>query len=38
MPGTRRIEAVAGTSCIEWHRKTYSPIPDALKLLRVCFV
>ncbi|KAG0740434.1 hypothetical protein G6F57_011371 [Rhizopus arrhizus] len=32
--GTRRIEAVAGTSCIEWHRKTYSPIPDALKLLR----
>ncbi|EIE81660.1 alanyl-tRNA synthetase [Rhizopus delemar RA 99-880] len=32
--GTRRIEAVAGTSCIKWHRKTYSPIPDALKLLR----
>jgi alanyl-tRNA synthetase len=32
--GTRRIEAVAGTACIDWYRRTYQPIPDALKLLR----
>ncbi|GAA5807838.1 hypothetical protein MFLAVUS_001217 [Mucor flavus] len=32
--GTRRIEAVAGLACIEWYRKSYEPIPEALKLLR----
>lgn len=32
--GTRRIEAVAGLSCIEWYRKAYEPIPEALRLLR----
>ncbi|CAO3642950.1 unnamed protein product [Cunninghamella echinulata] len=32
--GTRRIEAVAGLSCIDWYRKTYLPIPQALQLLR----
>lgn len=32
--GTRRIEAVAGISCIDWYRHAYSPIPEALKLLR----
>ncbi|KAI7905661.1 alanyl-tRNA synthetase [Cokeromyces recurvatus] len=32
--GTRRIEAVAGLSCIEWYRKAYKPIPEVLKLLR----
>ncbi|CEI99681.1 Putative Alanyl-tRNA synthetase [Rhizopus microsporus] len=32
--GTRRIEAVAGQSCIDWYRNAYGPIPDALKLLR----
>lgn len=32
--GTRRIEAVAGLACIDWYRKAYEPIPEALKLLR----
>ncbi|CAO3616732.1 unnamed protein product [Mucor hiemalis] len=32
--GTRRIEAVAGLSCIEWYRKSYEPIPEVLRLLR----
>jgi alanyl-tRNA synthetase len=32
--GTRRIEAVAGLSCIQWYRKAYEPVPEALKLLR----
>ncbi|KAI7853396.1 alanyl-tRNA synthetase [Circinella umbellata] len=32
--GTRRIEAVAGLSCIEWYKKTYEPVPDILKMLR----
>lgn len=32
--GTRRIEAVAGHSCIDWYRQSYTPIPEALKLLR----
>lgn len=32
--GTRRIEAVAGLSCVEWYKKTYLPIPQALQLLR----
>ncbi|ORZ24201.1 alanyl-tRNA synthetase [Absidia repens] len=32
--GTRRIEAVAGTSCIDWYRQTYAPIPQAMSLLR----
>ncbi|KAI8643919.1 alanyl-tRNA synthetase [Parasitella parasitica] len=32
--GTRRIEATAGMSCIEWYRKAYEPIPRALQLLR----
>lgn len=33
--GTRRIEAVAGLSCVDWYRKAYQPVPDFLKLLRV---
>ncbi|KAI8097343.1 alanyl-tRNA synthetase [Halteromyces radiatus] len=32
--GTRRIEAIAGSSCIDWYRQTYTPIPQAMKLLR----
>ncbi|KAI9274435.1 alanyl-tRNA synthetase [Phascolomyces articulosus] len=32
--GTRRIEAVAGASCIDWYQKTYEPVPDILKALR----
>lgn len=32
--GTRRIEATAGLSCVEWYRKAYEPIPKALQLLR----
>ncbi|RCI06035.1 hypothetical protein CU098_008606 [Rhizopus stolonifer] len=32
--GTRRIEAVAGLACVEWYRKAFAPVPDALKLLR----
>ncbi|OBZ85392.1 Alanine--tRNA ligase, mitochondrial [Choanephora cucurbitarum] len=32
--GTRRIEAVAGLACIDWYRKTYEPVPEALRLLR----
>lgn len=32
--GTRRIEAVAGLSCVEWYRKTYEPVPESLRLLR----
>ncbi|KAI8991542.1 alanyl-tRNA synthetase [Mycotypha africana] len=32
--GTRRIEAVAGLSCIKWYKKSYEPVPEALKLLR----
>lgn len=32
--GTRRIEAVAGLACIDWYRKAYEPVPEALKLLR----
>ncbi|KAG0167643.1 hypothetical protein DFQ28_005696 [Apophysomyces sp. BC1034] len=32
--GTRRIEAVAGLTCVEWYRKTFEPIPGVLKALR----
>lgn len=33
--GTRRIEAVAGLSCMEWYRQSFMPVPDLLKMLRV---
>ncbi|KAL0090573.1 alanyl-tRNA synthetase [Phycomyces blakesleeanus] len=32
--GTRRIEAVAGLSCVKWYRKAYEPVPEVLKMLR----
>ncbi|KAF7722765.1 hypothetical protein EC973_002719 [Apophysomyces ossiformis] len=32
--GTRRIEAVAGLSCVEWYRKSFEPIPYVLRTLR----
>ncbi|KAI7876234.1 alanyl-tRNA synthetase [Lichtheimia hyalospora FSU 10163] len=32
--GTRRIEAVAGLSCMEWYRQSFMPVPDLLKMLR----
>ncbi|KAI8384644.1 alanyl-tRNA synthetase [Radiomyces spectabilis] len=32
--GTRRIEAVAGLSSIQWYQKTFAPIPNVLKMLR----
>lgn len=33
--GTRRIEAVAGRACVDWYRKSYEPVPELLKMLRV---
>ncbi|ORX49202.1 alanyl-tRNA synthetase [Hesseltinella vesiculosa] len=32
--GTRRIEAVAGSACVDWYRQTYQPIPQVMKQLR----
>ncbi|KAI9029004.1 alanyl-tRNA synthetase [Phycomyces nitens] len=32
--GTRRIEAVAGLSCVKWYRNAYEPVPEVLRMLR----